>query len=84
MSVGGALGPIPTSDGVTPPAELTVVDVSGVGRAAGRGYGEACRPLIRQHLEQVLERLASCRGLGRDVVFERALPYRDAPRAEQP
>lgn len=84
MSVHAAPAPIPTPDGAVPPQDLTVVDVPGAGRAAGRAYGEACRDLIRYHHDRVLERLSVQRGFTADEAYAQALPYRDATAAEQP
>lgn len=48
------------------PEALEPVDVHGVGREAGRAYGEAQRPLVRAHHEMVREHLGrSAPGLGR-------------------
>ena len=84
MSVQPAPPPIALPDGSVPAQPLIVVDVPGAGRAAGRGYGEACRALIRDHHERVMRRLRNQRGLGADAAYRLALPYRAATAAEHP
>src|SRR5438067_7826621 len=75
---------LPLPDGSTLPPRLQIVDLPGDGLSAGRAYGEACRDLIRQHLDIVLSRLAERHSVEREAVFARALPYRDFTLREQP
>ena len=84
MSVQPAPAPIALPDGSAPPQSLTVVDVPGAGRAAGRIYGEACRALIRNRHARVMRRLREQRGLDADEVYRRALPYRAATASRTP
>lgn len=76
--------PIPLPDGSIPSRPLPIVDVPGDGRAAGRAYGEACRAMIRRHLDEALARLSGRRGIDPREAFRRAMPYRDATAAVQP
>ena len=73
MSQGTAiLSPLPLPDGSIPPQRLQVIDVPGVGFAAGALYGEACRALIGEHLEYALGRLERGRGVGVAEALRRA------------
>ncbi len=84
MSLDINLPPLaPVAAAATRPS-LAVVDLSGDGREAGCAYGEACRELIRQHLERALATLARRRGVGRNEAFERALLYRSATIRREP
>ena len=84
MVLKSAPAPIALPDGSVPPQDLMVLDVSGSGVEAGRAYGAACRTLIERHLTHVLTRLQARRGFDRGEAFRRALPYREATRAQQP
>lgn len=79
-------------DGVSPsgagrrPAgvsHLDVVDVTGEGRSAGATYGEACRPLIQQHLEMVYGG-AEADDRPRDSLRSLAESFRSAVRRDLP
>jgi isopenicillin-N N-acyltransferase-like protein len=84
VQVFAAASPLALPDGSLPPQDLRVLDVPGRGYAAGALYGEACRDLIREHLEYSLGRLDRGRGVGMEEAFRRAGAYRTLTMAEQP
>lgn len=78
------LSPLALPDRAVPPQHLRVLDVPGIGCAAGALYGEACRDLIREHLDHALGRLARARGVEAGEAYRRAAEYRAATAVEQP
>ncbi|TDD04982.1 hypothetical protein E1292_18120 [Nonomuraea deserti] len=60
---------------MSPPVRLTEIDIPGDGRAAGRAYGEAARPLVLRHHELIVS------GLGLEAARTRAMEFRAATRA---
>jgi isopenicillin-N N-acyltransferase like protein len=76
--------PLALPDGSVPPQELRVIEVPGSGFAAGALYGEACRDVIREHLDHALGRLDRGKGIGMDEAFGRAGAYRAVTAAEHP
>lgn len=72
-------------EGVAAPSHpLPIVDISGVGTAAGVAYGEACRSQVHDHLAAVLDHARRTAGLGEEELFARARPYRAAVRSAMP
>lgn len=65
-------------------ATLTTLDIDGEGEAAGAAYGEACRALIADHRELVVERLVGGHDLALDDLRTTALRYREATVAAHP
>ena len=76
--------PLALPDGGVPPQQLRILDVPGVGFAAGALYGEACRDLIGAHLDHALGRLERARGLGVADAYRRAAEYRQFTVVAQP
>lgn len=84
VQVAVAPTPIALPDGSAPVQELRILDVPGVGFAAGALYGEACRDLIKEHLDYALGRLDRHRGVTAEAAYRRAAEYRAATADEQP
>lgn len=78
------IGPLHPSLGASAGRQPIVVEARGRGREAGRAHGEACRDLIRRHLDHALERLSHRAKLGEAAAIERALPYRQATASAYP
>lgn len=65
------------------PGLLPLHSISGIGRAAGRAYGESARELVLRHHEIVLRRL-STKGMSHERALAAAQPYREATRTHCP
>lgn len=76
--------PLALPDGGTPPQRLDVLDVPGVGFAAGAAYGEACRERIQFHFAEATARLVRSSGLTTEAAFARAVAYRRATAGAYP
>lgn len=72
----------PSPLGLPTVPRLEILEIEGAGFDAGVSYGEASGPLIRTHLESVLERGARRKGLSEGDLYARAVPFKPFVAAE--